>query len=160
MAFKLGFGKHAERTLEWLFFNDPGYVWWMIDNDIASQRLHGAARARFEDLVRRAQHLRVPGMCTWCKKKPITRMFLTIHISGGLARVDFDCDTCAPGGGSLTTALRPGFFTPDLYRSYDKTGAKFMIRRIKHTYFGDVFFRMTQQRLEEFFDNPNNFVNF
>ena len=29
MAYTLGFGKHKDRTLEWLFFNDPGYVWWM-----------------------------------------------------------------------------------------------------------------------------------
>ena len=29
MAYTLGFGKYKDRTLEWLFFNDPGYVWWM-----------------------------------------------------------------------------------------------------------------------------------
>jgi hypothetical protein len=56
--------------------------------------------------------------------------------------------------------MRPGFFTPDLYRSYDKTGARFMVRSIKHAYFGDVSHRMTQARLEAFFDNPTNFVNF
>jgi len=31
MAYTLGFGKYNGKTLEWLFFNDPGYVWWMID---------------------------------------------------------------------------------------------------------------------------------
>jgi hypothetical protein len=29
MPYTVGFGKHRERTLEWLFFNDPGYVWWL-----------------------------------------------------------------------------------------------------------------------------------
>lgn len=161
MAYTLGFGKHAERTLEWLFFNDPGYVWWMIKDHVHTQRLHGAALSRFNDLVRRARHLRVPGTCIWCRKgRAISRMFLTQHISGGLAKVDFDCDTCYPMGGSPTAGTVPSFFTPDFYRGYDKTGATFMIRAIKYAYFKDESYRMTQKRLEEFFDNPDNFVNF
>lgn len=157
MSYRMGFGKHKGRTLEWLFFNDPGYVWWMINE---GAELYGPAQARFRTLVRRARHLRVPGLCLWCKKRPITRMFLTMHTSGGLARVDFDCDKCRPLGGSISSPLRPGFFTPDFYRNYDKTGAKFLIRSIKYAYFQDESYRMTQKRLEAFFDDPNNFVNF
>ena len=41
MPYTVGFGKHRERTLEWLFFNDPGYVWWMIEEG-AEEKLKGA----------------------------------------------------------------------------------------------------------------------
>lgn len=159
MAYKLGFGKHAERTIEWLFFNDPGYVWWMIANN-ADKNLHGAARQRFDDLVRRARHLRVPGKCWQCRSRPIARMFLTRHISGGLGRVDFFCDTCKYEGGSPSYSTTPAFYTPDFFRDYDKTGGRFLVDEIKCAYFGNSKHRMTQSRMEEFFDTPGNFINF
>ncbi|MDX6383647.1 MAG: Exodeoxyribonuclease X-like C-terminal [Blastocatellia bacterium] len=89
MAYTLGFGKYKDRTIEWLFFNDPGYVWWMIDKG-ATKHLSAAARSRFEALVRRAKHLRVPGRCKHCPE-PVERMALTRHVSSGLALVDFFC---------------------------------------------------------------------
>ena len=72
MACTVGFGKYRNRTLEWLFFHDPGYVWWMIDKD-AVKNLKGATRNRFDQLVRRAMHLVIPGKCRHCNK-PVTRM--------------------------------------------------------------------------------------
>jgi len=61
MAYTVGFGKHKDRTLEWLFFNDPGYVWWMIEEGADAPRYprkapclsficspaHGRSRRRF-----------------------------------------------------------------------------------------------------------------
>lgn len=162
MAYILSFGKHKGKTLEWLFFNDPGYVWWMLEKDVDKDttKFTPNERLRLETLVRRARHLRIPGKCSWCNKKPITRMFLTEHPSGGLARVDFDCDDCYPMGSSNTSALRPSFFTPDYYKNYDKFGASELISAIKDAYYKDVTFRMTQKRLEEFFNNPEHFVSF
>src|SRR5215471_7517514 len=100
MAYTVGFGKHKDRTLEWLFFNDPGYVWWMIDQG-AEKNLKGAARARFDQLVRRAKHLAIPGKCRHCSQ-PVSRMSLTEHTSGGLARIDFFCKECHHEGGSFS----------------------------------------------------------
>ncbi|MEW6675438.1 MAG: hypothetical protein AB1348_05480 [Nitrospirota bacterium] len=92
--------------------------------------------------------MKIPGLCPWCNKRPVTRMFLTLHISRGLGRVDFDCDKCSPGGGSLSMPLKPAFFTPDYYRNYDKTGAKFLIDAIKYAYFKNSSIRMTQKKKE------------
>jgi hypothetical protein len=43
MAYKLGFKKYKAKTLEWLFFHDLDYVWWMLrkgdDIDIARHRI-------------------------------------------------------------------------------------------------------------------------
>ena len=156
MPVEFPFGKHKGKTVEWIFFHDPGYVWWLIQERV---ELRGAVRARFEQLVQRASPLRIPGLCPWCNTRPITRMFSTLHISGGLAGVSFDCDECEAQGGSLSTPSVPSFYTPDRFRSYDKTGADIMIGAIKHAYFGSRSARMTQKRMEEFFDNPDNFVS-
>ncbi len=55
----------------------------------------------------------------------------------------------------LTT---PSFYTPDFFRSYDKTGARFLVSAIKRAYFGERV-RMTQKKMEEFFDEPGHFMN-
>jgi hypothetical protein len=156
MAYTLGFGKYRDRTLEWLFFNDPGYVWWMIDQG-AEKNLKGAARNRFDQLVRRAKHLAIPGKCRHCSQ-PISRMSLTEHPSGGLARIDFFCKDCRHDGGSLSILTAPAFYTPDFFKSYDKLGGKFLVEAIKYAYYGKKV-RMTQAKMEEFFDEPANFVN-
>jgi hypothetical protein len=156
MAHKVGFGKHRNRTLEWLFFNDPGYVWWMIDEG-ADEKLKGAARARFDQLVRRAKHLAVPGTCRLCSK-PISRMSLTEYSGGGLARVDFCCDEYHQIRGSPSLLTTPSFYTPDFFKPYDKFGGMLLVDRIKYAFFGKKV-RMTQGKMEEFFDEPSNFVN-
>jgi hypothetical protein len=156
MAHTVGFGKHKDRTLEWLFFNDPGYVWWMIDQG-ADKNLRGAARTRFEQLVRRAKHLAVPGKCRHCNK-PISRMSLIEHSSGGLARIDFFCDKCHHSGGTPSFLTKPAFYTPDFFKYYDKLGGKFLVDAIKHAYYGTKV-RMTQAKMEAFFNEPSNFIN-
>lgn len=156
MVYTVGFGKHKARTLEWLFFNDPGYVWWMIDQG-AQKSLKGAARLRFDKLVQRAKHLAIPGKCKHCSQ-PVSRMSLTRHSSGGLAVVDFFCGKCQHDGGSLSVLTTPAFYTPDSFKDYDKLGAKFLVDAIKYAYFGTKV-RMTQAKMEEFFDEPRHFVN-
>jgi hypothetical protein len=157
MPFKLGFGKHADRTLEWIFFNDPGYPWWMIEKG-AAKNLSSSARIRFDTLIRRAKHLRVPGKCKHCPE-PVERMALTRHVSGGLALVEFFCGRCHYDSGS-SAYMKPAFYTPDFFRNYDKTGGLFLVRAIKHKYFGADPPRMTQKVMEEFFDTPANFIDF
>ena len=154
MVYTLGFGRYKDRTLEWLFFNDPGYVWWMIDKG-AEKNLKGAARTRFDQLVRRAKHLAVPGKCHHCNK-PVSRMSLADV--GGLARVDFFCDTCHHDGGSHYMLTTPAFYTPDFFKNYDKLGGRILVEAIKNAYYGAKV-RMTQAKMEEFFADPSHFVN-
>lgn len=156
----IDFGKkYPKKTIEWVFFHDPGYIYWMIEKD-AQYNLKPLVKKRFDDLVKRASHLKIPGLCPWCKLRPVTRMFLVQHISGGLARVDFDCEECHPMGGSPALPLKPSFYSPDVFRKYDKTGSKFLVDEIKRVYFGSSSYRLTQKRLEDFFNDRDNFVNF
>lgn len=84
-------------------------------------------------------------------------MSLSEPPNGGLARVDFFCDRCDLGG-VRSVLVPPSFYTPDFFRSYDKLGGKFLVDAIKRAYYGPKV-RMTQVKMEEFFDTPSNFVN-
>lgn len=156
MAFKMRSGKHEGKSIEWLFFNDPGYVWWMEEN---RREPSGPERQRLEALKRRARNIKVPGLCAWCGVRPNTRMMVVQHPDGGIGRVGFDCDVCSPEGWNCVP-IRPGFFTPDLFRHYDKTGGKILVESIKAAYFGPRPPRMTQKILEKFFEDPKNFTVF
>ena len=161
MAVEIRFGKHKGKTLEWIFWNDPGYVYWMVEKNIHqdANKFRHHERQRIQDLLRKAAHLRIPGTCIYCKAgKPNSRMIMVQHTSGGLTSIDFDCDTCHPPGGGWT-AMTPSFYTPDIFRKYDKTGGKFLVQSLKYAYFGSSSYRMTKKRIEDFWDNDANFVN-
>lgn len=98
----INFGKYADRsfnTVEELFWRDPGYVWWMQRERMHEKRRDIDAR-EFERLTEKARHLKIPRPCVWCDgARPVTRMFVTQHISAGAACFDFDCNVCRPSGG-------------------------------------------------------------
>jgi hypothetical protein len=56
--------------------------------------------------------------------------------------------------------MEPSFLASEIFRSYDKTGGKFLVGAVKYRYFGDSSYRMTQKRLETFFENEANFTVF
>jgi hypothetical protein len=149
------FGKHRGKTLEWLFFNDPGYVRWMIDKVVA-KKFNRLVRNRFEYLVWRAMNLAVPGKCRHCNR-PISLMSLNKDSSGRLAQVDFLCDKCSQIGGSRSLLTTPAFFIPASFNSRDKRGEKVLVDSIKYAFYGKKV-SMTQEKMEEFFDEPSNFV--
>lgn len=157
MAIVLNHGKHQGKTLEWILFHDSGYISYILQKEIDKQ-LPPQLRLRFYDLVKRASHLKVPGLCRSCGTKPITRMFLVNHISGGLGDVVFCCGQCEPTERPFSEPMIPSFLRGDYFRNYDKTGNKILIKAIKLSYFGNPSVKMSQERMEEFFDNPDNFM--
>ena len=68
----------------------------------------------------------------------------------------FTCDLCEPVEWPFSGPMIPSFLEGDYFRNYDKTGNKFFIRAIKLAYFGNPSMKMSQERMEEFFDNPDN----
>ncbi len=157
-----GSKKFAKIKITWeqLVFRDPGYFFYAIAKGwYKNTRQYTAEETeRIKYVVRRAMNLKIPGVCKWCKDdSPVKRMFITRHISGGIALVDFDCDKCKYLGGSLSIPLKPGFQHSELYKNYDKTGGKFLVDAIKHAYFGNGPYNITAKRADEFFDTPDNF---
>ena len=43
-------------------------------------------------------------------------------------------------------------------KGYDKSGGRLLVGSVKHIVFGAVRARLTRQRCEEFFDDPENFL--
>jgi len=72
--------------------------------------------------------------------------------------VAFCCGLCEPFEKPLSEPLTPSFFQGDYFRDYDKTGNTILVRTIKNAYFGSPSARLNQERMEEFFDNPENFM--
>lgn len=160
MDYTLTFGKHHGQSLEWLFFHDPGYVWWLEEQFYDKPGIFPPlVRKHFKRLVQRASHLKIPGPCPDCGERPIARMVLTSKPNGRLDAVRFSCESCAPAPGPGVVVGRPGFRTPDLYHEYDKAGGKRMVTAIKQAYFGDPSARMTEERIQAFFAEPTHFEN-
>lgn len=150
----LRFGKHLGRSLEWLAFHDPGYLAYMQANNIVPSNMP----EHFEEVLIRADNLAIPGICLWCKVRPITRLCLHRHrASGGIGAVGFDCDECQPTNNGWTM-MRPSFLAVSYYKSYDKTGGEILVNAIKAVYFGSSHHRITEKRAQEFFENPTNFT--
>ncbi len=159
MDTKLYFGKRKGKTLEWLFFNDPGYVGWMIREKVSND-FSPKLRERFEMLVQRASHLKLPGTCSNCHKMSITKMALNWHIQGGVSHVDLLCDSCKPFESRFYDAFNPTLLIVGLVKGSDKLSQTIILDHIKRAYFTSTSHRLTQKRLEEFFDDPNNFAIF
>jgi len=88
-------------------------------------------------------------------------MFFTLDRRGKVTGINFDCNVCRPDGSSLSLPLTPSFFPPpDSVINYDKTAFKILLDAIRQVYFGGTSVKLTQGRLEEFFDNHQYFINF
>ncbi|MCX5799641.1 MAG: hypothetical protein NTU90_08795, partial [Proteobacteria bacterium] len=159
---KYYFGKYKDESLEWLFFHDPAYVLWIVKENIHQDKFKftNEARNRFEELMKRASHLRIPGLRKWCKSRPISRMFYTFDMRGKVVGIHFDCDVCRPDGSSFSLPHTPSFFPPFSEMNFDKTAYRLLLDSIRQVYFGSTSVKLTQGRLEEFFNNQQNFVDF
>ena len=152
---KLEFGRHKRKTLEWAFFNAPWYVDWMHKNGVHMNQFHGDDLEYFRELYRRASSL--TGLCSYCKKRQVTRMGLTnMSNTGMLGSVGFYCDECEYTGGGPTEYVSPTFWT---HMTWMPRCEQLMITRaIKDRYIGWEY-RLTQKRMEEFFMNDANFLD-
>lgn len=162
MSYLISFGQYKGKSLEWLFFHDPAYVLWIVKNNIYEEKykFSDVEKNRFDELVKRASHLRIPGLCKWCGDRPISRMFSTFNKKGKVTEIHFDCDVCRPGGSSLSLPFAPSFFPLGSEANFDDTAFKLLIVGIRQAYFGNTPVWLTQGRLEEFFDNQDNFLVF
>jgi hypothetical protein len=52
----------------------------------------------------------------------------------------------------------PSFLRGDYFRNYDKTGNQILLKAIKLAYWGNPSIKMNQDRMEELFDNLDNFI--
>ena len=157
MISRIGFGRYKRKSVEWVMFNDPAYVKWMYANPGAKALLPPAIADRLDFIVKRAQHLKVPKLCACCNRQPVTRMWMTCDRKGHLTNVEFVGDCCRYDGATAAYCYEPSFFHSDIFRRYDKKGAKALTGASRGAFFSPKIKRMSQKRAAAFFNDNRNF---
>lgn len=149
--------KHEGKTVEWVIFHDPAYFTWLAKKPDVLGQLGSDAVKRMHEILPRADLLRIPQLCPVCRLFFVTRMWLIRGLDGGLVKVEFTCEQCEYDGGLHAVWRRPSFFKSDIFRNYDKQGAKVLIHSIKQAYFGTKSKHLNQAQMEHFFNQIQNF---
>ena len=70
----------------------------------------------------------------------------------------FTCGLCEPMERLFSEPMIPSFLRGDYFRNYDKTENQILLKAIKLAYWGNPSIKMNQDRMEELFDNLDNFI--
>lgn len=145
-------GKHKGLTLPQIALRNPGYILWALQEHAFRGRLEQEA----ELLAQRARSIRIP------KRKPkrwrVEHRFVTAeHKYDGFRLVRAGEPEGGLGSIWLKRDKHINLFVVSEYEPFDKRGVKKLIQALKRDCFGSPKFRLTKQRCEEFFSNPENF---
>lgn len=153
---EIGFGKkHPDKTLPQILLSDPDYFFWGMDTGAFEQRAH--LRKQSEILNRRARGIKIPNNDDG--QLEIEHIISPVNYT--YARFDVESmDTPVHRGGS--PALREKFLDlsfPRSLKQYDKSGGKLLIHSFKQHILGNSKARITKKVAEDFFSNPDNFID-
>ncbi len=150
----LYFGKHQGKTLPQIVLTDPDWFFWAVENGVFQNK--GSLAQEAEEVARKATRIRIPDaegeerVAEYIIHPP-TRKFSHMDI------VPAD----QPGDKGSSPTFRSHVIdlsVPRKIARYDKLGCRSLLSSVKYTLFGNKSARMTKQRCEEFFDNPDNFM--
>lgn len=151
------YGKHKGKSVEWVIFHDPAYITWLAQTRSAWWSIPWDVKERLRTICHLADNLLIPGGCAGECGRPVSRMLLVKGMSGHLVKVEFVCDHCNHDGGLRSVACRPSLFHSEVFRDYDKAGAKVLVEAIWRAYNGPDAKNRTPQRMERFFADRRNF---
>src|SRR5438132_220671 len=146
---RIGFGKHATRTLPQVLFTDPDWFFWAYEKGIFDNRGHLLREATV--LHAKATSIRIPQT----GKEPLQVEYKFYFQN--FTSVSFDVVPASqPRHEGSTRTERSDHIdmtVPRRQRNYDKLGYTIFLKSLRHALFKDSSQRMTQRRCEEFFDN-------
>lgn len=148
------FGKHKGKTLPQIIFNDPDWFFWAVENGVFKNK--GPLAREAEGLARRAKTIRIPdaggkrGLAEYIIHPP----------TGKFSHMEIVSADQPEHEGSSPTFRAPviDLSVPRAIARYDKLGCRSLLSSVKYILFGSKSTRMTQQRCEDFFNNPDNFL--
>ena len=151
---ELDFGKHRGLTLPQVLFKDPDWFFWAVSNDAFRAR----ARLKSEalDLNEKARQIKVPQF----GRDALVVEYWIHSPTRKFSHFDLVPESRPHHVGSSSTHRSNviDMSYPRCIAPYDKLGCKSMLSSLKHYLFGSKSARMTKQRCEDFFDEPQNFV--
>jgi len=148
---EVNFGKWKGKgkTLPQIIVSDPDWFFWAQGNGA----LKGVVGPEGEALVRRSVSIKIPSTMreTHC-------VAYTLSHDGKFYGFDLIPKDQPEHHGSSSQIRKPtlDLSAPRHLQRYDKTGCKLMLSTFKYYWFGNKSF--TKKRVEEFFDDPGNFV--
>lgn len=154
---ELGKFRGKGKTLPQILFKDPDWFFWAWENGCFAN-----PAAVFEEASRiqaKARTIRIPPQRGSTAPSAVEYRFDS-------RTGDFVNLQIVPASRSASVGTTPTYRTdcfdlsiPRQQRNYDKGGYKGFLSSLKFALFGDASARMTRERCEAFFDNPDNFLN-
>lgn len=149
---KVNFGKYGGKTLPQIVLKDPDWFFWAISKDV----FKGSLQIEAKEVNRKARSILIPkndsgDMEVEYVLHPSTKKFSGLEIVPESQALH--------EGSSFATRKKVvdmGFARD--FASYDKLGGGILIDEIKRHIFGDVNYRLTKKRCEDFFSDDSNFA--
>jgi hypothetical protein len=149
---KINFCKFAgkQMTLPQIILNDPDWFWYMFEKEAFT----GALAREASDIATKAQKIRIPG-----KNPKRWKVLNYLTPEGAFSRFEIIRAEAASDRASAKTRVTDfiDLSLPRRLKTYDKGGGKRLIKGLKFELFGRTNVRLTKQRCEEFFADPENF---
>ena len=140
--------RHAGKTLPQVVWTEPGYLFWLVENQVLGGH-DGANAVRLANLSR---SIRIPLTGT-----PMMAEYV-VDRAGRFSSLEL-VPASQPSSGSLRLDRLDLGIAHDMARPHrDLQGGELLVREVRLILFGSSPGRMTRQRAELFFDNPDNFV--
>jgi len=142
---QISFGKHKDKTLPQVMFNNADWFFWAYENRCFKNGLAHQAR----EIYRRSRCIRVPEIDNQervVKYEIYKSKFQTMCLIPNI-----------PGMQGENVSRLIDFYTPKKYAQYDKTGFNNFVHALKGILFGNPGRYMTKAICEEFFSNDSNF---
>ena len=138
------------KTLPQIIMIDPDWFFWAIGEGA----FNGALATQAQKLARRAKAIKLPPALadTHCIQYMITP-------DGKFASFNVIPKSQPPHVGSSSEERQPtlDLSKPRSFTAYDKLGARLLLKDFKYHWFSNKPF--SKKRVEEFFDDPANFMN-
>lgn len=150
----LDFGKYRGKgkTLPQIVFEDPDWFFWALEEGA----FKGDLATQAQDVGRKAQNIKIPGN----EKGELVAEYLIHAPTGEFSDLEVVPKSQPPheGGSRAFREDRIDLGFVRRIKGYDKSGGKLLVGSVKYIVFGAARARLTQQRCEEFFDDPKNFL--
>jgi hypothetical protein len=145
--------KHYGKSLPLVLLSDPDWFFWAMANDVFTGK-NAYLAEEAGDLHYKACNIKIPKSDpeNWSVRYVFAnndRLLDVLIVERN--EVDYD-------GFSDLTLDRLSFAVVRKFRNYDKAGGKILVKRFKEYCFGNRKARITKERAEQFFSDPNNFV--
>lgn len=150
---ELNFGKHKGKTLPQIMFNDPDWFYWAYEQKVFQKK--GDLQFEADDIYKKSISIKIPQTGEY----KLVAEYAIHPLSNNTVGFELVPESRPSHQGS-TKVFRHSIINMKIPRNiegYDKLGYKIFLNDLKFCLFKNKSFKMTRNRCEDFFNNPDNF---